>query len=636
MSLNKLPKLSIHFKTGLLAGLLAGALLGFLEAVVIILTKPQLPERWVLLYAPVLYGLIYAAIGAGLGLGWGILSALFGGRPSPSRSYATYWSLIFCLSALIITRFRIVRDLLMEGPFRLPHQLLLLLFFLVLFLLLRAFWRRLLEKRAWRRLTNVGGSVGTFLILVLVAGLLAGAIWLVTRPLKTPVPLSIPEALRDRPNVIFIMVDALRADRLNCYGYEPRTSPHIDALAADAVLFQTCITQSSWTKPSTATLLTSLYPSSHQAIYKSDMLPDPVVSLAELMSAGGYFTLGFANNANIAPIFNFGQGFNQYIFLKPRYFFMSPESGFQLTGYNQLRLLRERFFSKTKHVYHYYQDAQVVNKNVISWLEKLQAGRFLLFIHYMETHDPYFVHPYNGVGYARVSNPNPDPGQADLYSETYDGELRYVDQAVGELCGWLKEQGLYDQTLIILTADHGQEFYEHGGWWHGTTLYEEQIHVPLIVKLPGQEAAGTIDDRMVRSLDIPPTILTLADIAHHPSMQGQSFLKTANSPWPGVEEVFSEEDHEGNVVRSLRTRAWKLIQANLNNPRGLPTTALYHLADDPLENTNLAMDRRELVDVMESRLEEKIALAKGEAVARQQRDIDEATRERLKSLGYTE
>lgn len=629
-------KLLIHLKTSILAGLLAGSVLGLLEAVVIVLTRPHLPERWVLFYAPLLYGIIYACIGGFFGVGIGVLSALFARKASSSRSYAFYWSGLFALFAFIIARFRIIRDILMERPFRLPYQILLLLGFVIIFFLARYFMGKLLKKGWWRELTTIGGTVTAFVILIAVSGLLAGGIWLATRPPRAPIPKSILPALKDKPNIILIMVDALRANRLNCYGYAPRTSPHIDVLAADGIRFETCITQSSWTKPSTATLLTSLYPSSHQAIYKSNMLPDPVVTLAELMTAGGYFALGFANNANITPIFNFDQGFNEYIFLKPRYFFMSPESGFQLTGYNQLRLMRERFFSQAKYVHYYYQDAQVVNEKAISWLEKLQRSRFFLFIHYMETHDPYFVHPYNGVGYARVSNPKPDPSVAGLYSETYNGELRYVDQAVGELCRWLKDRGLYNDALIVLTADHGQEFYEHGGWWHGTTLYEEQIHVPLIVKLPNQEAAGTTDHRMVRCLDIAPSILTLAGISPHPSMQGQSFLGSASNSWPGVEEVFSEEDHEGNVVRSLRTRQWKLIQANPNNPRGLPTVALHNLAEDPQENNNLASGRGELVDQLRPRLEQKLALALGVSVTPQEKEIDEATRERLKSLGYVQ
>jgi len=566
----------------------------------------------------------------------GILRILFGVTPSSSRGYTIYWSFIFCLFAFITTRFRIMRDVLMEKPFPRPQQLLLLLAFLILFLLARILLGRLLEKTAYRRLTGFAGSVGVYVVMVLLAALVAVGIWLASPSEKTSIPETIPIALRNKPNVILIMVDALRADRLNCYGYRPRTSPNIDALAADAIRFETCITQSSWTRPSTATLFTALYPSSHQAIFKPDMLPEPVVSLAELMTAGGYFALGFANNVNIAPIFNFGQGFDQYIFLKPHYFFKSPESGFQLAGYNQLRLIRERFFSKAKHVYHYYQDAQVVNKNVLSWLEKVQNSRFFLFVHYMETHDPYFVHPYNNVGYARVSNPNPNPSVAGLFSDTYDGELRFVDQALGELWRWLKDHGLYQDALIVLTSDHGQEFYEHGGWWHGTTLYEEQIHVPLVVKLPGQKEAGTVDQRVVRTLDIAPTILALTDISSHPSMQGQSFLGTEGKSWTGVEDVFSEEDHEGNVVLSLRTRNFKLIQANPNNPRGLPPVAVFNLTEDPWEKNNLAQEQSELVDVMQPRLEEKLALAQGGAVARQEREIDEATQERLKSLGYTE
>lgn len=635
-TLSRPRRLWIHFKTGLLSGLLAGAALGTVEAVIIVITNRQLPEWWVLPYAPLLYAPIYAAIGACLGLAGGLLSAAFWGRPSPSRCYATYWSAIFALFAFVIARFRIMRDVLLERPFALPLQLLLLLAFVVVFFLARLLLRHLLEKTALRRVTGIGGSLGVFVVLVLVTGLVAGGFWLASRPPRAPIPEAVPSALQNRPNVILIMVDALRADRLNCYGYGSKTSPSMDALAADGIRFETCIAQASWTKPSTATLLTSLYPSSHQAIYKPDMLPDPVVSLAELLDGEEYFCLGFANNANITPLFNFGQGFDEYIYLEPNYFFMSPESGFQLTGYNQLRLIRERFISQDKRVSHYYQDAQVVNENVISWLEKLRRGRFFLFIHYMETHDPYFVHPYNGVGYARVANPRPDPKMAGLLSETYDGELQYVDQAIGQLIRWLRENDLYDETLIVLTSDHGQEFYEHGGWWHGTTLYEEQIHVPLIVKLPASQRAGTVDSRMVRTLDIPPSILSLAYIPPHPSMQGQSFLGPEGRNWTGQEDVFSEEDHEGNVVQSLRTQTWKLIQANPHNPRGLPPLALYHLEEDPNEMNNLATKHKELVDLMAVRLEKNQALAQGEAVPRQEREIDEATRERLKSLGYIE
>ncbi len=634
--LSRWSRLAVHFKSGLLAGLMAGAALGVLEAAVIVITQSQLPEWWVLFYAPILYAPIYAAVGAGLGLGWGILSALLGGRPTPARCYAVYWSGIFCLIALVIARFRIIRDILMERPLAMPLQLLMLLFFLALFLLLRSLLHHLLKRPPWRRLTGFGGTVSAFLILLAVTGLVAGGRWMATRPPRPAVPETIAPLLQDKPNTVLIMIDALRADRLNCYGYGPETSPHIDALAADAIRFETCISQASWTKPSTATLLTSLYPSSHQAIYKPDMLPDPVVSIAEVLGEEGYFCLGFANNANVTPMFNFGQGFDQYIYLRPDYFFFSPESGFQLTGYNQLRLMRERFFSKKKSVQHYYQDAQVVNKNVISWLERLRRGRFFIFIHYMETHDPYFVHPYNGEGYARVSNPSPDPALAGRLSQIYDGELRYVDQAVGQLCAWLKEAGLYQETLIVLTADHGQEFYEHGGWWHGTTLYDEQIHVPLLVKLPGGEAAGSTDRRTVRTLDITPTILNLSGIPPQATMQGRRFLGTMGEEWAGAEDVFSEEDHEGNIVHSLRTATWKLMQANRNNPRGLPPVSLFHLAGDPGEMDNLADQRGDLVELMAARLEERMSLARGEAVPRQEREIDEATLERLRSLGYVE
>src|SRR2546430_13879932 len=135
---------------------------------------------------------------------------------------------------------------------------------------------------------------------------------------------------------------------------------------------------------------------------------------------------------------------------------------------------------------------------------------FFVFAHYMDPHDPYFVHPFNGEGYARVANPNPPASVAGLYRKLYDGEIAYFDEQLGVLLDDLRARGLYDRTLIVLTADHGEEFQEHGGWWHGTTLYDEQIHVPLVVKPPARAGGGAAGGEVSRPAGIPPTLLTPA------------------------------------------------------------------------------------------------------------------------------
>ena len=204
----------------------------------------------------------------------------------------------------------------------------------------------------------------------------------------------------------------------------------------------------------------------------------------------------------------------------------------------------------------------------------------------MDPHDPYFEHPYNGVGIARVSLPEPKPEQAERLAALYRGEIEYLDEQFGKLLAKLEEMGLYDDTLIALTADHGEEFHEHGGFWHGLTLYDEQIHVPA----PDQVVAA----RRGR----PPRAPTPASRARSTSPRRSSAPRasrrpnrcrasTCARPSPRAREkdrqVFAEEDHEGNVLWSLRTEDEKLIVANPNNPRGLPERAYYDVASDPGE-----------------------------------------------------
>ena len=354
------------------------------------------------------------------------------------------------------------------------------------------------------------------------------------------------------------------------------------------------------------------------------------------MSSLGFHTLGIVNVIHFSPGFNFNQGFDRYHYLAPDFFFYAQDSSSHLTLYSILRLIRARFLSKQKQVNHYYQDAGVVNQLAFEWLGESKASRFFLFLHYMDPHDPYFTHPYNGEVVARVSTPNPKPDQASEIEKLYDGEISYLDHHFGELINFLKREGLYEDTLIIFTADHGEEFFEHGGWWHGTTLYDEQIHIPLIIKYPKGHSGGTVSGEIVRTLDIAPTILDYMGTQVSPAMQGTSLLKEYHLRSPQDQRVFSEENHENNVLQSVRSDNWKFIIANQNNPRGLAPQELYNIAEDPDEKNNRAAAKRELTEQMESEVNNYLGFARGQSAQEKVGTIDQTTEDRLRALGYVD
>ena len=627
---------------GATTGLVAGAVVGVVEGI-FILARTSSTDLTILPYAALLYSLIALALGFGLGIvAWMGSKTIFRDGLDRAGTWATLLCADLFMLLFVIARYRLLRDLFEEKlktmePKGLLFHTALGLVCLIGFLVLSR-WILAPIARRWGlfgRLAGRAGTAGLYLCILATAaavGILPG---LIAEEEAVVVPEALKRGEDGRPNFVYIMIDTQRADRLSCYGYSKQTSPNIDGLASDGVLFTKTIAQASWTKPSIATAFTSLYPSSHQAVHKHNLLPDDVVTLAEAMRAGGYYTAGFANNINIAPSFNFDQGFETYVFLEPDYFFSANETSSQLAFYNVLRLLRERLLVKTKSVMHYYQDATVVNEHVLAWLQDNMDTRFFLFVHYMDPHDPYFIHPYNGVGYARVDRPNPPPETAGTLSEVYDDEVAFCDRHIGELVSWMKEKGLYDDTVFLVTGDHGEEFYEHGGWWHGTTLYEEQVHIPLIVKLQNSEKAGTSVDRLVRNLDIPPTIADIAGIELPSTWQGKPLLGAEGSQ-ATEEPVFSEEDFEGNVIRSMRGRDYKLILASEGNPRGLDPVELYRIDEDPAESRNLATEEvaGPVVPRLRAAIDRTEEYARDKAVSSMSRELDDATRERLKALGY--
>lgn len=612
------------------AGMTCGACLGILESIAIIL-KDSTVRISILPYSVLLYGLV----GLGFGIGIGIVLAILGGailkrKLAPSRIFAFTAAAVFFMNGLPITRYRIFRDFLKEKSFPAWGMVTLLAAFLILFLLIRLLLNRLLHNRR-PVITGIITFIGIFLVAVILTFAASG--W--RAPARNAADLTLLKNSENKPNIILLMIDALRYDYLNCYGYQTAISPNIDALAKDAVLYERMITQSSWTRPSTATILTGLYPSSHNTYRKPDILPDDIVTIAERLRGSGYYTCGFANNINVAPDFNFQQGFHDYFYLAPDFFFSADSSSSRLAYYSILRLVRERFLSKHKQVKHYYQSAETVTDGVLSWVKnKKNNFAFFLFVHYMEPHDPYFKHPFDGVGYARVSMPNPPAQKAPELKQTYEQEIAYLDQSLGKLFQYLIKEGIYNNSLIILTADHGEEFYEHEGWWHGTSLYEEQVRVPLIVKFPDNRLAGERVSDAVRSIDIVPTILGESRTEIPDSLPGIDLVKNHHNLKNAIPHVYSEEDFEGNVIHSVRTPEWKLIRSAEGGSRILPEVELFNLIQDPDEKNNLAESNWSKVQELDLLLKNYILTATGNQVDRTTAKIDEETRRRMESLGY--
>ncbi len=419
---------------------------------------------------------------------------------------------------------------------------------------------------------------------------------------------------------------------------ERGSHPNICSLAADGGSRFAGFSHASWTKPATASLLTSLVPSSHKAMSKPATLSPEVTLVSEVMKEQGYTTGGIVSNINLAESFGFDQGYDEYHYLAPAYIAWAKESSSKLILYQLARQVVFRFKSGISFD-GFYQDSEVVNEVAMDWIDRHKDERFFLFLHYMDVHDPYFAHPYNGEGIARVSNQHPSPELAEKMQRLYTGEVEYLDANFGKFLAKLRQAGVYDDTVIALVADHGEEFHEHGGWWHGLTLYEEQISVPVIIKWAKNDRhAPPAPHRMARLIDIAPTLIAQAGAKPAQGMQGVDLAVDESMLSPKDTQVFSEEDHEGNVLWSLRTRDWKLIHANAGNPRGLPEESLFEVSDDPHETRNLAGgEHTDKEQELAQHADMQRAYAEGQAVAGggdAEMTLEECRQ--LMNLGYVE
>lgn len=319
---------------------------------------------------------------------------------------------------------------------------------------------------------------------------------------------------RGRPgNVVLVILDTVRADHLSCYGYSRLTTPHIDRLAAEGERYDQAWSQSSWTMPSVTTILTGQPPHVHGAYKGKDgwfPLRDDVVTLAQRLGQAGYDTGAVINVMWLQPLFKIDRGFDSYDF------HMTDETN---------RSART---------------AAATTAAALDWAESVGPGPFFLVVHYFDAHLTYdppapydaLYEPNNAgrlprgfgsagqVGKIRDGRLRLDGRGRKSLVARYDGELTYLDDQFGRLRAGLEARGLWDDSLVVVVGDHGEEFWDHGSFEHGHSHYRELLRVPLVVKRPGGLAGAVVDER-VRQLDIAPTILEFAGLELPPELPGR-------------------------------------------------------------------------------------------------------------------
>ncbi|HVS09598.1 MAG TPA: sulfatase, partial [Planctomycetota bacterium] len=367
---------------------------------------------------------------------------------------------------------------------------------------------------------------------------------------------------RKRPNVVVITLDTTRADHLGCYGYQRPTSPNLDHLAEQSVLYGRAISPSSWTLPAHVSLFTGKLPTSHGVCYdargslnlgdavdtkgmlsyRARALPAQEVTLAQILSARGFATGAFVAGPWLKRLFGLDRGFAHY------------DDG-------NIEALRGRL-------------AEDVTASALRWLEGQRGKPFFLFLNYFDPHTPYDAPPPYRWAFLSEQERNVDPAaprgeprseeeRRQLAIDLYDGEIRYMDHHVGQLLAGLDRLGMFDDTLLVVTGDHGELLGEHGNWGHGKFLTEPELHVPLFLRYPRGERGPERIGGLVQPIDVLPMVLERLEIAPPPGIQGGVPPGVGH---PVVAEVYPlPEMSPHGSWRALYEGKWKYAWNSLGN-----------------------------------------------------------------------
>lgn len=408
-----------------------------------------------------------------------------------------------------------------------------------------------------------------------------------------------PVAEKPRPNVLVLTIDTLRADHLGCYGWKRPTTPRIDELAAHSVVFEHVQSSSSWTLPSMTSLMTGLSVTGHHCDHIGSRLDPSYTTLAELLRDAGYDTKLVASHQFLSAPYGLQQGF---------------------THVDTSVVQDENDIT-----------SQDVTDLGLQWLEQKSAVHdgvpWLLWLHYFDPHAPYLPHP--GVSEAFGV-------ESDL--DLYDGEIAYTDQHIGRLLDALARSPLAQNTIVVVVADHGEEFGEHGNFGHGYDLSEEVVHVPLILRVPGL-AARRVGD-LVPTVDLLPTLLELCRVPLSHAIEGRTVEPLLRGIALPEQEALSEVRWmAGQDLRCVRVGDWKRIEGVLHKgtPEEQRVDELHDLAQDPREAGVAPTGDPARAAALGDRLQARVLAAQHIAAAHHQigeSQLSPAEQRRLQHTGY--